>query len=181
MHSSDVTVGPTHRRKHWPLLKVLPETGFASWWVLSPKIQPSQRIGKGRVLFAASTKEHLGSFPKSVFPNNSGTGVVLSYVFMKALVQWPSSIPWLQLVQYLSAQKGLDPAKITQECVSGHFPLSPMIQLPPDLIVAVSSYILSQDSWGPKMIFLMSRELNLSFFFWGPLTLSAYNTFRNHC
>ena len=43
---------------------LLPETGFTSWWVLSQKTQPNQRIGKGRVLLATNKKEHLGYSPK---------------------------------------------------------------------------------------------------------------------
>lgn len=43
---------------------VLHKTVFTSWWVLSQKTQPSQRIGKGRVLPATSEKEYLGYSPK---------------------------------------------------------------------------------------------------------------------
>ena len=46
---------------------LLPETGFASWWVSDQKKQPSQRIGKGRVLLTISKAEGWDYFPKQCF------------------------------------------------------------------------------------------------------------------
>ena len=60
---------------------------------------------------------------------------------------WASSILWLQLVWYLSDQRGLDCGKVTQECASGHS--SPLNQswefyhrfIGPDLTVVICSYM----------------------------------------
>lgn len=76
----------------------------------------------------------------------------------------------------LSTQRGLNPAKIAQKCASGQssllnqhwefhhgFTVPHMIRPSAGPIVAVCCYILSQDSQGSKMTFLMSRKLYLSF------------------
>ena len=45
------------------------KSGFASWWVLSQKVQPSQSSWEGKVYYLQKYGEHQGTFQSSVSPN----------------------------------------------------------------------------------------------------------------
>ena len=50
----------------WPSCAYYPKAGFASVWMLSQKMQPSQRAGEGRSYYLWQVRRSLGIFPKEI-------------------------------------------------------------------------------------------------------------------
>ena len=191
---------------------------FASWWVSGQKTQPSQRIGKGRVLLATGKGEHQGCSQISVSSiNKTGSFKLRVHQYSwrdlcrgNSARKWgtshlqvrksrsksrgptrsTSTSLWLQLVQYLHAQRGLDPPKITQECGWNqsshlnqdwqfyHWLIAPdIIRFSPGSTVAICSQILSQGARELENDISYVKEKATSLFLLGGLlTLFAYVT-----
>lgn len=73
---------------------LLPETGFASWWMLSQNIQSSQSVGEGKIYLQQSSKENTSDCcPEQ---QNSGSFKLKVHAFswrslgwwVQALVDW---------------------------------------------------------------------------------------------
>ena len=159
-------------------------------------------MSKRRIWLTVSEGEHWGSFSKQCLLNHK-IRQVLSYGCMcihegacamentagnwgksplKVLSPdqshqgwqgWASSILWLLLVWHLSAQRGLDPAEITQECASVQSSLLNMIRLSLGLIMTVLPFFHKM-AGGLKWLFSDWESYVCLSFLGGTPNVSAY-------